>query len=81
MDLGMSLQKFILIHVLISVPGIASGLFVLYGFLTDKRLDGWTTAFLRTTALTSFTGFLFPFVRITPAIKLRIISLATGHSK
>lgn len=76
MVLGMSLQVFTLIHVLISLAGIASGLVVLYGFLTNKRLDGWTAAFLTTTALTSITGFLFPFKGVTPAIKLGVISLA-----
>jgi len=75
MVLGMSLQTFTLIHVLISLAGIASGLVVVYGFLTDKRMDGWTTVFLATTALTSLTGFLFPFMGATPAIKLGIISL------
>jgi hypothetical protein len=71
----MSLQTFTLIHVLISLAGIASGLVVMYGFLTNRRLDRWTTIFLTTTALTSLTGFLFPFKGVTPAIKLGIISL------
>ena len=75
MVLGMSLQTFTLIHVLISLAGIASGIVVLYGFLTNKRLDGWTAVFLATTALTSLTGFLFPFMGTTPAIKLGVISL------
>jgi len=75
MVLGMSLQTFTLIHVSISLAGIASGLIVLYGFLTNRRLDGWTAVFLLTTALTSLTGFLFPFTAATPAIKLGIISL------
>lgn len=75
MVLGMSLQTFTLIHVLISLAGIASGLVVMYGFLTNKRLDGSTRVFLSTTALTSLTGFLFPFHGVTPAIKLGIISL------
>jgi hypothetical protein len=75
MVLGMSLQTFSLIHVLISLAGIGSGFVVLYGFLANKRLDGWTAVFLITTALTSLTGFLFPFMGVTPAIKLGIISL------
>jgi len=75
MVLGMSLQTFTLIHVLISLAGIASGIVVLYGFLTNKRLDRWTAVFLATTALTSITGFLFPFMGTTPAIKLGVISL------
>ena len=75
MVLGMSLESFTLIHVLISLVGIASGLVVLYGFLTNRRLHAWTAVFLLTTALTSLTGFLFPFTAATPAIKLGIISL------
>ena len=75
MVLGMSLQAFTLIHVLISLTGIASGFVVMYGFFANKRLDGWTALFLITTALTSITGFLFPFMGVTPAIKLGIISL------
>jgi len=75
MVLGMSLETFTLIHVLISLVGIASGLIVLYGFLTNRRLDAWTAVFLLTTALTSLTGFFFPFTAATPAIKLGIISL------
>jgi hypothetical protein len=75
MVLGMSLETFTLIHVLISLVGIASGIIVLYGFFTNQRLDRWTAVFLSTTALTSLTGFLFPFTVVTPAIKLGIISL------
>jgi hypothetical protein len=58
---GMSLQTYTLIHVLISLVGIASGLVVLYGLLTRKRFDRWTALFLTTTVLTSVTGFGFPF--------------------
>ena len=75
MVLGMSLQTFTLVHVLISLAGIASGLVVMYGFLTKNRVEGWTLVFLTTTALTSLTGFLFPFKGMTPAIMLGIISL------
>ena len=75
MVLGMSVQTFTLIHVLLSLAGIASGLVVIYGFFTNKCLERWTAVFLTTTALTSLTGFLFPFMGVTPAIKLGIISL------
>ncbi|HJX00262.1 MAG TPA: hypothetical protein VJ453_08875 [Terriglobales bacterium] len=76
MMLGISLHTFTLAHVLISLAGIASGVVVIYGFLTNRRLNGWTAVFLISTALTSITGFLFPFAGVTPAIKLGIISLA-----
>ncbi len=75
MVFGMSLQAFTLIHVLISLAGIASGLVVVYGFFINKGLDRWTAVFLTTTVLTDLTGFLFPFNGATPAFRLGIISL------
>ena len=75
MVLGLSLQTFTLIHVVISLVGIVAGLVVLFGFLGNRRLDGWTALFLITTALTSVTGFLFPFKGITPGINVGIISV------
>ena len=71
----MILQIYTIIHVLISLVGIFTGLIVLFGMLAGKRLDGWTKWFLVTTVLTSVTGFFFPFHGFTPAIGLGIISL------
>ena len=76
MMLGMSLATFTIVHVLISLAAIASGFVVILGMLGGKRLDGWTAFFLITSALTSITGFMFPFEKITPGIVLGIISLA-----
>ena len=75
MILGLSTSTFTLLHVLISLAGIASGLVVLLGMLQDKRLDGWTGFFLATTALTSVTGFAFPFDHLLPSHKIGILSL------
>ncbi|HZE82388.1 MAG TPA: hypothetical protein VE604_15920 [Candidatus Polarisedimenticolia bacterium] len=75
MVFGMSLATFTLIHVIISLVGIGSGLIVLFGMFSGKRLDGMTALFLATTALTSVTGFGFPFEHITPGIILGILSL------
>jgi hypothetical protein len=61
MILGMTTSTFTLVHVLLSLVGIGSGLIVVYGMLTAKRFAGWTAIFLLTTVLTSLTGFLFPF--------------------
>jgi hypothetical protein len=69
------MKTFTLIHVAISLVGILSGLVVMCGLLTAKRLDGWTRFFLVTTIATSATGFFFPFHGITPAIIVGIISL------
>lgn len=71
----MILHLYTIIHVLISLIGIFTGLVVLVGMLAGKRLDGWTKWFLAATVLTSVTGFFFPFHGFTPAIGLGIISL------
>jgi hypothetical protein len=64
-----------LVHVIISLIGIGSGLVVMFGLLAAKRLDRWTALFLTSTVATSVTGFFFPFHQFTPAITLAIISL------
>ena len=71
----MILHIYTIIHVLISLVGIFTGLVVLFGLLAGKRLDGWTKWFLITTVATSVTGFFFPFHGFTPAIGVGIISL------
>ncbi|HUA15259.1 MAG TPA: hypothetical protein VMG31_08165 [Verrucomicrobiae bacterium] len=75
MILGMSTANFTLLHVLISLVGIASGLIVMYGWLTANQLSRLTAVFLVTTALTSLTGFAFPNKHITPGIVIGVLSL------
>ena len=75
MILGMTTATYTLIHVLISLVGIASGLVVVFGLLGGKRLDGWTALFLATTVATSMTGFGFPFDHLLPSHKVGILSL------
>ena len=75
MMLGMSLQTFTVVHVLISLIAIASGFVMVFGLLAGKRLDGLTALFLTTTVLTSVTALMFPFEHVTPGIKLAVISL------
>jgi hypothetical protein len=69
------MKIFTSIHVLISLAGILSGLFVLFGLLTATRLEGLTKLFLTTSVATSATGFFFPFHGLTPAIVVGILSL------
>jgi len=71
----MILHIYTIVHVLISLVGIFTGLIVLFGMLAGNRLDGWTKWFLITTVATSVTGFFFPFHGFTPAIALGIMSL------
>jgi hypothetical protein len=71
----MSLATFTLVHVLISLVGIVSGLLVFYGLLTGRRMDGGTALFLTTTVLTSATGYGFPFTHLLPSHIVGAISL------
>jgi hypothetical protein len=75
MILGMTLSTFTLVHVVISLIGIGSGLLVMYGLLIGKRLDGATAIFLASTVATSVTGFGFPFDHLLPSHKVGILSL------
>ena len=75
MILGMSLATFTLVHVILSLIGIFTGLVVLIGMLNSNSLSGLTAVFLATTLLTSATGFLFPFDKLLPSHIVGIISL------
>jgi hypothetical protein len=74
MILGMSLETFTLVHVIISLIAIATGFIVVIGMIDGKRLPAWTALFLLTTVLTSVTGFMFPFGGITPGVVVGVIS-------
>jgi hypothetical protein len=75
MILGLTTSTFTLVHVLLSLVGIASGLVVVFGLIARKGLKGWTALFLATTVATSATGFGFPFDHLLPSHKVGIISL------
>ncbi|HZC96887.1 MAG TPA: hypothetical protein VE267_12295 [Bradyrhizobium sp.] len=75
MILGMSLQTFTLVHVIISLIAIVAGLVVMFGMLGSKPQDGLTAIFLLFTILTSATGFLFPFKGLTPGLIIGALSL------
>jgi hypothetical protein len=76
MTLGLSVAAITLIHVIISLIGIVTGLMALIGLLKSKPVPGWTAVFLLTTILTSVTGFMFPFDKLLPSHVIGIISLA-----
>ena len=75
MILGMSTPTFTLLHVIISLVGIVSGIVVVFGMLGSHRLPGWTALFLFTTVLTSVTGFGFPVHQFMPSHGVGVISL------
>jgi len=76
MILGLSVPTFTLLHVIISLVAIGSGLVVVVGMLGSHRMPGWTALFLGMTVLTSVTGFLFPITGFTPAQAVGAVSLA-----
>jgi hypothetical protein len=73
--LGMSLNAFTLLHVLISLVGIAAGFIAVTGWLKSDLARNATAIFLAATILTSVTGFLFPFSKLLPSHIVGIISL------
>jgi hypothetical protein len=74
MVLGMTLTAYTILHVILSVIGIATGLVVVGGLLAGSRLPLTTAIFLVTTLATTLGGFLFPFNGFTPAIGVGIVS-------
>ena len=73
--LGLSVPAFTLLHVIISLIGIGSGIAVLLGMAGNNRLEGWTALFLLTTALTSITGFFFHSKAFGPPHVFGVVTL------
>jgi hypothetical protein len=74
MILAMSIPAFTLLHVIITLIAIGSGLIAVGGMFASHRLPVTTALFLFTTALTSVTGFLFPIHGFTPALGVGILA-------
>jgi hypothetical protein len=75
MILGLSVHTFTVIHVLISLIGIVSGVIVAFAMVQGKRVPGWTALALLALILTSVTGFFFHNTTFTPAQGVGVISL------
>jgi hypothetical protein len=75
MVIGLSIENFTLLHVIISLVAIVSGVVVLLGMLGSHRMPGLTALFLLTTVLTSVTGFMFPISGFSPALAVGVISM------
>src|SRR5215471_15845172 len=74
MILGMSIGAFTILHVIITLVAIGSGLIVVGGMFASNSLPVTTALFLFTTALTSLTGFLFPIHGFTPGLGIGIVA-------
>jgi len=73
--MSFGLAAFTLFHVALSLIAIVTGLAWVLELLRQKLPNRWTTVFLATTALTSITGFFFPFHQLLPSHILGAISL------
>ena len=69
------LVAFTLLHVLLSLIGIAAGFVLIFGLLSAKRFNVWAAVFLLATTGTSISGFLFPFHKFLPSHVLGLLSL------
>lgn len=74
MILGMSIGAFTILHVVITLVAIGSGLIVVGGMFASNRLPVTTVLFLFTTALTSVTGF-FSHTRVHSGFGRRAFGL------
>ncbi len=63
----MILNALTVVHVVLSLIGIGSGVVAIYASMKAKTPGRWTDAFLATTAATSLTDFFFTFHGVTPA--------------
>src|SRR5437016_4215798 len=68
-------ETLLVVHVVISLIGIASGVVVVHGLLIGRPYAGWTVVFLATTVLTSVTGFPLPATQLLPSHIVGVISL------
>jgi hypothetical protein len=75
MVLGLSITTFTLLHVVVSLLAIITGLAVVGGMAGGVRLDGWTGLFLVTTFLTNASGFFFPAPAFMPSHGVGVVSL------
>jgi hypothetical protein len=71
----MILQIYTLFHVVLSLIGVGTGFVVLFGLLTARQFDKWTSWFLVTTLATSITGFFFPFHGFLPSYVIGALSV------
>jgi hypothetical protein len=72
----MRMSLLTIIHVALSLIGIAAGFVMIFQMIGGKALGSANATFLGTTILTSVTGYFFPFKGVTPGIVIGAISLA-----
>lgn len=69
------IPPFVLLHVTLSLLGIAAGGFLVRGWIGARQHEGWSVFFLVTTFLANLTGFGFPFTVLLPGHVLGALAL------
>ena len=72
------MSALVLVHVLISLIAIVTGIVVMFRMLGSNRVSRLTSTFLATTILTSVTGFFIPpflYQKFLPSHAIGIVSL------
>jgi hypothetical protein len=72
------MSALVLVHVVISLIAIVTGIVVMFKMLSSDRVSGLTSTFLVTTILTSATGFIIPpyiTEKFLPSQAIGILSL------
>jgi hypothetical protein len=75
MILGLSVTAYTLIHVVLSLVGIITGLVVAGGLVAGTQPERWAAVFLVSTVAANATGLGFPFVHLLPSHMVATISL------
>jgi len=75
MILGLSLDTFTFLHVVLSLIGIMAGFILVALMLSNAPIAGWNAFFLISTILTSVTGFFLPSDAFGLARILGLVSL------
>lgn len=75
MTLGLSLENFTILHTVISLVQLVSGLVVVWGLTTSHSNGAWTVIYLVSAIVTCITGFMFPVTAFLPSHAVGILSL------
>ncbi len=75
MLLGLSLANFTILHVIISLVQLVSGIALVAGMLGSRIDTRWTLTYLLSAILTCVTGFMFPVTGFLPSHGVGILSL------
>lgn len=74
MIVGLTVENFTVLHVVITLVAIVSGFIVMFGLLSSRHPAGLTAIFWLCTVATTITGFMFPFGGFTPAIGTGVVA-------